>query len=69
MKKNCYNCKYAILIGGDNVPYGTDTARTPYNMEECNNEFIVELSDDEYETYINTVLEGEAVCELFEELE
>lgn len=65
--KYCYNCKHAIMTGGDSIPYGSTFAQTPYSMEGCNNEFIVELSDDEYEEYINNVLEGKTTCEFFKE--
>jgi hypothetical protein len=32
----CFECKFACITGGDNVPYGSGYARLPEYLEECN---------------------------------
>jgi hypothetical protein len=45
----CFNCKHAVITGGDNVPYGSGYARLPEYLEECNSS---EITDSEYEQFI-----------------
>jgi hypothetical protein len=62
----CYNCKYAVMTGGDNVPYGSGYARLPEYMEECNASELESLSQSEYEDFYN---EDHSNCPYFAERE
>ncbi len=48
----CFDCKHAVITGGDNVPYGMGYARLPECLEMCNAPETELLSDTEYENFL-----------------
>lgn len=48
----CFECKHAVITGGDNVPYGSGYARLPEYMEECNAPETESFTIREYEKFI-----------------
>lgn len=48
----CFECKHAVITGGDNVPYGAGYARLPEYLEECNAPETESLTIEDYEQFI-----------------